>query len=489
MPQPYAATVQRIPTTGGYEGQMRETLRRIGQAIRAGSVYPPIRNHAAAVASLAGPKDFVGQLRCLYKDFINRWRYVKDPVSKEMLTASPEAMWRLTMAGDGVGVGFGKGAGDCDCVTAALGAELEAIGFKTRLGTTTGVRARPGKLFGHVFIQAQVPKFGWVTVDPVLHPKKHFGAIADHSRIAFWDLDGNLLGYRGNYTGIGQESEESMLGGTNIEHWQDYGLAGMCGAENEEPEDWSTVGLSGWGYIDTPSGPVSAVQRMGIIPGEALQGIGVEVDENDNWGGGLVRTPMLELSLGDYQFITQNGKPYPGMMALGDTGETYVYEEPPGMLGGFFKKLFRKIRKKVKKVVGRIRGGIRRVLKKSKFGRVLLKVGGAIKKVAMKVVRPLVKFVGKYAGKLAPIAALIPGFGPAIAGGLMVAGKVAKVMSKIGARVRGAAGTVRGLQLKDPRKLPMLKAALTAEAQRMQAFRQQNPQAFHRMATRLAPRR
>jgi len=124
---------------------------------------------------------------------------VRDPVSKELLTASPEAIWRLTMAGDGVGVGAGYGAGDCDCVTTALGAVLEAIGFNTRIATTAPIHSRPGRLFGHVFIQARIPKFGWVTVDPVLHPSKSFGAITPHSRIAYWNLDGQLMGYKGNY--------------------------------------------------------------------------------------------------------------------------------------------------------------------------------------------------------------------------------------------------------------------------------------------------
>jgi hypothetical protein len=201
MRRPYRACVQRVRIPGSYEAQMRETLRRIGRSIRRGSVYPPIRNHAAAVASTAPPKDFLGQLRAVYTDFTKRWRYVKDPVSREMLTSSPAAMWRLTMAGDGIGAGNGYGVGDCDCVTAAMGAVLESIGFRTRLGTTASANMPPGRLFSHVFLQAFVPKVGWVTMDPVLHPKKQFGATATHSRIAFWDLDGNFLGARGNYTG------------------------------------------------------------------------------------------------------------------------------------------------------------------------------------------------------------------------------------------------------------------------------------------------
>lgn len=199
MRRPYAATVQRVRIPGGNENQMHETIRQIGSAIRRASVYPPIRNYAAAIASTARPKDFVGQLKAVYDDFTRRWRYVRDPVSKELLTASPEAIWRLTMAGDGIGVGAGYGAGDCDCVTTALGAVLEAIGFNTRIATTSPINSPPGRLFGHVFIQARVPKFGWVTVDPVLHPVRNFGAITPHSRIAFWNLDGQMLGYKGNY--------------------------------------------------------------------------------------------------------------------------------------------------------------------------------------------------------------------------------------------------------------------------------------------------
>jgi hypothetical protein len=462
---------------------MRETLRRIGDAIRKGSTYPPIRNHAAAVATTAGPKDFLGQLRAVYGDFIKRWRYVKDPARKELLTASPEAIWRLTMAGDGVGVGLGKGAGDCDCATAALGAQLEAIGFKTRLATTAEKNAPPGYLFGHVFIQAQAPGIGWVTVDPVLHPKRAFGATAPNARIAYWDLDGNLLGYRGNYTGALGDSKEVSTMNPNIEQWQDYGLGAVTDDDDgTEPVEWSMLGLSDWGYYDTPHGKVSTVELYGIIDGSQLNGLSAEVDENDEWDPGTVRTPMIELALDDYGYVQSNGRPYDGMLGLGDTGELYYYD---GSLG-FFKKLRRRIRKRVRKVARRIKRGIRKVLKKSKFGRFLLKVGKKLKKIAMKVVRPLIKFVGKYAAKLAPIAALIPGFGPAVAGGLMVAGKIAKTMQKYGVRTTGKKGKVRSLKLKDPRKLRAFQKSLKRQARKMQQWGRRNPAKFRRLSRKLA---
>lgn len=473
--KPYQATTQRIPTSGGHIGKMKTTLVEIGKAIKAGSTYPPIRNLAAKIAARAEPKDFIGQLNHIYHDFIRRWRYVRDPVSKELVTASPQAIFRLVLAGDGIGMGEGKGAGDCDCATVALGAMLESIGFPIRIATTADRHAAPGPLFGHVFIQAHVRDLGWVTMDPVLHPKKRFGDIANYSRIAYWDLNGRLLGTNGNTRGLSGETMRGFGEMPSIEQWDDsgyYGLAGLAGEENELPDDWSTVGPMGFG---------NAVGEMGMIDGLALGGIGVEVDDEDveEWGGGMmgVRTPMLEVSPDDYMYMSFVGTPYPGMLALGDNGEMYAYDG----FGAFFKKLFRKIKRGVRKVRRKIKRGIRKVLKKTKFGRFLLKIGGKIKKIAMKIVRPLMKFVGKWASKLAPIAAMIPGYGTAIAAGLAAAGKIAKTMQKWGVSTKGPKGKVRGLKMKNPKNLPKFKKALESEAKKMNRWKKSNPSKFKAM--------
>lgn len=200
--RPYRPTLQRVPTTGGNLGLQRKTVAQIGRAIRAGSIYPPIRNLAAKIATRARPKDFVGQLAHIHNDFLKRWRYVRDPVSRELITAGPKAIFRLVLAGDGIGLGEGLGGGDCDCATVALGAMLEGIGFPVRICTTADKWAPPGPLFGHVFIQAHVPKKGWITLDPVLFPKKGFGRITNYSRIATWDLSGRLISISGNYRGF-----------------------------------------------------------------------------------------------------------------------------------------------------------------------------------------------------------------------------------------------------------------------------------------------
>jgi hypothetical protein len=99
----------------------------------------------------------------------------------------------------------------------------------------------------------------------------------------------------------------------------------------------------------------------------------------------------------------------------------------------------------------------------------------------MKVVKPLMKFVGKWASKLAPIAAMIPGYGTAIAAGLAAAGKVAKLMTKFGVATKGIKGAVRGLKLKNPKKLPAFQRALKSEARRMKKYKTRHPKHFEEM--------
>jgi len=462
--------------------QVKETLRVIGAAIKRGAEDLDIRNHAAALATTARPKDYLGQLRAVYKDFVKRWRYVKDPAHKELVTASAGAIKKYMLALDGIGLGYGKGGGDCDCVTVALGAELLSIGFPLRIATTADPGATAGNLFGHVFIQARVPKMGWISVDPVLFPAHKPLATARHSRIAFWDLQGNLLGYNGNVRGLSgtDTTEERIMYGTTENNWEDLsGYLGFGASEApREPDPWESVGLQNWGYL---------AGRLGIINGDEIEQIPVEVIPD---AMGIARSPMLELSPEDYNHMKVWGEPYEGMLALGDDGTPYQYtlydgpEEDPydGMLGrrrrrrrrrGFFKRLFRRVAKKVRKVAKRIKKGIRKVVSKLPGGKFILKIADKIHKVAMKFVKPLMKFVGKYASKLAPFAALIPGFGPAIAAGLHIAGKVAQVYNKFSKVVKivGKVGKARTLVSKDPTAIKRMQSELALAARKMQAAR------------------
>ena len=441
---------------------MISTVRLVGEAIDNGSVYLPIRNHAAALATLARPKDYLGQVYQVFRDAIKRWRYVNDPYGKELLTHGPEALWRLVLAGDKIGVGRGFGAGDCDCIAAAVGAELSAIGRPVRIAITAPHNSPPGRFFNHIFVQALVPKIGWITVDPVVHPKHGFGYTPKHSRIAYFTTKGHLLGMSGNVTGFGNESEGSEVMIPDISRWTDYGMGASEEAESyqiSEPADWRLYGLPNYGAY---------AESMGIMSGEGL-GLAAEVSQDIYGNRVLARTPMLELTPEDYRWVQVMRRPRDGMMALGDDGEIYEYDG----LAGFFKRLFRRAKKAVKRVAKRVRGGIRKVLKKVPGGKYLMKLGKKVFKIASKFVKPLTKFVGKYAAKLAPVAALIPGWGPAIAGALYTSGKIANLMNEYGAKLKGAAGTVRSLAFPSGNAAKKFQKALkrAAEAEKRKSGR------------------
>lgn len=456
----------KIP--GGNYDQMTQTIRIIGRAIRAGSKHLPTRNLAAAFATQAKPKDYLGQANAIYNGFLKRWRYVKDPLTRELVTASPDASFKLVMGGDGIGVGLGKGAGDCDCATVALGSLYESIGFPVRIATIAKPTAPPGKLMDHVYPEVNIPKLGWVTADPVIYPKGGFGDIPPASRKVVYTLEGNVVEYSGNLAGEGQTRSETMIpqvwarpamrtysgyAGLGVaEGGGDYS-AGFFGSEGDgiPLQPWESVGLAGFGYLAPTMGDMGA----GNIP--------VEVGPDQTmFYQGLARTPMIELAPPDYAYMANNKTGYDGMLGLGDDGEAYVYDG----LGGFFKRLFKKIKrgvrkigKRIRKVVKKVRGGIRKIVKKGfsvvrkigsrirkgirkvvkrlPGGKALIKIAGKIRKVAMKVVRPVSKVVGKWAGKLAPIARFIPGYGPAISAGLRVAGRVAKTFNRYDAMQRG----------------------------------------------------
>jgi len=420
---------------------MRETIRLIGKSIKDGAKFLPIRNHAAALATKAPPKDYLGQVNKIYESFVKNWRYVKDPFGQELVTTSPSALYNLVIGGGpkNPGLGYGKGAGDCDDATAALGAQLRAIGFPVRIAVTSNPGSRPGPFFHHVFAQASIPGVGWLTVDPVPYPVHGFGYTPAHSRIAFYDLDANLLGYRGNVKGLHDNEEviemyNGLGAAPDLTLWEDLGLAGT--EDHTEPLlDWRKYVLKDFGaYAD----------QYGMMSGEGL-GLSAEVEMFRTPSGDYVaRTPMLELSPEDYQWMRERKFPYHGMLALGDEGEIYRYDT----LGGFFKRLFKKAKKLVKKVVKKVGGAAKKLLKKIPGGKYLVKLGEKIWKTATKFVKPLIKFVGKYAAKLAPVAALIPGYGPAISAALYTAGKVAKLMDKYGVQLIGEKGKARKLKFK-----------------------------------------
>ena len=423
--------VKRIhPSTVG--SQMRQTVALVGQAIRQGATYLPLRDHAARVAATAPPKDFRAQLAALYADFVKRWRYVRDPRNAEMLPTTGRAIWQMCYGG-----GVRQGTGDCDCAAAALGAAAHSVGFPIRLTASVPLRhahnAILSKLPGHIYAEAYVKPLGWIALDPVVWPKHGLGHHPPALRRYRFDLWGRRLRRRGAplFQGADEmygEEGATMYGyGDDIQSWQDYGLAehGYALGEVEgddmqyaAPLDWSLYGLAGFG---ANADRVYDASNMGIM---------AEVTTD---GFGLARTPMVEMKPEDIAYVRQYGRPYDGCLGLGDDGSVYQWRPAAGLsLGGFFKKIFGGAAKMAFKLAKKGLGFAKKLIRKLPGGKYLVKFMDKIHKIAMKLVKPLLKMIGPLAKMLGPIAAMIPGYGPIIAIALKAGGTISNLMLKHG---------------------------------------------------------
>lgn len=436
---------------------LRATIALIGRGIKDGAKYVPLRMYAARAASRARPKDYFGQVKEIYNDFVKHWRYVMDPLETEFVTTGgPQILEHVI----GLGAGRGEhGAGDCDDATIALGALLRATGFPVLINTIE----KPGPpgiqkgLFSHVFPSVKVPGLGWMSVDAVGHPKHPLGWTPPYSRLAVWDLDSNLVATKGQFPpafadmltadvrGITRRCPPNLKGVKNMSlqgidvrnDFPDQGLDryGLAGTDYREPLDWSTHAALGFGaYVDRP---------MPIVDNASL-GLLMEYNDSDivaftSNGTPLVRTKMLEMDPREVAYALKTGAPRPGAVALSDDGQVYQWTYTP--MGGFFSNLFSKVKEGVKKVTGGISRGIKTgirwvgskakaLIKKLPGGQYLLKVYDRVKKIGMKLVGPLTKYLGPLAKKVAPIAALIPGYGPVVAAALYKAGDMAEVLKK-----------------------------------------------------------
>ncbi len=209
---------------------------------------------------------------------------------------------------------------------------------------------------------------------------------------------------------------------------ENFGLAGI---DYQEPIDWSTHAALGFGaYLDRPL-PMIDNSMLGLV---------MEYDDSDivarsPRGEPLVRTKMLEMDPREVAYTLRTGAPRQGAVALADDGDIYQWRYTP--FGGFFTKLFSKVKSVAQKVTGGIKKGIRWVgskakalIKKLPGGKYLIKVYDKVKKVGMKLVKPLTKYLGPLAKKVAPLAALIPGYGVAISAALYKIGAMSDTLKK-----------------------------------------------------------
>lgn len=380
---------------------------------------------------------------------------MRDPLTRELVTAGPEASFRLVMAGDGIGVGEGRGAGDCDCATVALGSLYESVGFPVRLVTIARPGVPAGQLMDHIYPEVDIPRIGWIPADPVLHPRGSFGDSPPASRKVIYSLEGSIIEYSGNLGNL----EDHMARPTVWDRpgWRTYDASESFfgSADSYQLDRWDSAGLKNFG---------SLADRKGVL----FTPIPAEVgNEQTMFYHGLARTPMIEVCPSDFDYMrSTGGRAYNGMMGLGDDGQIYVYDG----FGGFFKKLFKKIGKAAKKagefvtgkyVVDKIREGkkdadsataekktqtVASVAAKKGWtpSEVAKAVQGRIRKdlpkitqrvgdktfvrladkpieTDMAVKKPSKVAVRKQVHKVVPVAAVVPGDGPAIRAAIKIA--------------------------------------------------------------------
>jgi len=392
------------------------TIRIIGDSIRNAATYLPLRNHAASLASLAPPHDYLGQVQNIYNDIVENWRYVRDPDGVETVTVTPPEIMQYVLGFNG-GVGRGYGAGDCDDITIAAGGLLQSIGLPVRI--VTSAEPTDPNNWTHVFLQVDVPGHGWITFDPVLYPAEPLGGIVDSPKYGIWSLDGNYVQTLKGWYEVA--SKRSNLGGVDLSGFFDQ-------PRSNEPVFTLEELAPGNPYFGC------AIRNMGYI-GNA-NNYSVELGAADYLpdGSGRAVTPILAFAPDDFDYIKTVGTPYPGMKAVGNTGYIYEYVKASNSNGlrgpviNFFKRIGRGIVNLVKKIWD----GVKKVFEATKFGRWVLDVVDGVIGFAAKIVTPLAKFVGEYAPILAPVAALIPGIGIPLASYVLSAGGVAKLYNKWG---------------------------------------------------------
>ena len=174
-------------------------LAHMGKAAREASESFTLQEWANRLATLAGPRDYVGQLRQLYDGILKRWRYVMEP--GERVPGTGDAVLKYTL-----GAKYNcsdpqrcnvlqtnwkhKGWGDCDDVSSLTAAGVLALGM------TPFWRVVQWPNGAHVSVLARTPRGQTVSVDPVGHPENPFGWQMDppNSRVLVFDLNGRQIG-------------------------------------------------------------------------------------------------------------------------------------------------------------------------------------------------------------------------------------------------------------------------------------------------------
>jgi hypothetical protein len=154
------------------------TLRVMARTAHEAARTWTLRRYVGRLAARAGPHDYRGQLRAVYRDLLKRWRYVMEP--DEFVPGSARAL-----LGHVLGTRYNRGPtcpddldcdvletpwtqrgwGDCDDVATLVAACALALGMRPRWR----IAQLPGTL--HVAVEVETPTGERVDIDPVAYPR------------------------------------------------------------------------------------------------------------------------------------------------------------------------------------------------------------------------------------------------------------------------------------------------------------------------------
>lgn len=143
---------------GGYVGTA-QTIRQMQKLATHGKRDFRIRKLAISLVRNCPNKDYNCFARAIYNYCTHQIKYIFDPNGVELI----ENPWRIVESG----------GADCDSIVVLLAAMLESIGFPCEYVTIKADGLRPNE-FSHVYLECDVPKTGWVSMDCTM-PDKSYG--------------------------------------------------------------------------------------------------------------------------------------------------------------------------------------------------------------------------------------------------------------------------------------------------------------------------
>ncbi len=397
------------------------TLARIGATARAAADTQTVREWASRIATRAPPRDYRAMLEHIYRDILERWRYV--PESEEWIHGTPSSLIGTVLGtkynapnADPTALDLArtpsreKGWGDCDDVATIVAAAVRAVGMRPRFR----VARTPGG--AHVSVLAETPAGEQISVDPVGHPDHAFGWEAPADDVMLFEMDG-----RPSNTFSGVESTMQ----------------------------------SGAMYYSSPLGAPEAV---------ASQGHWTATHAADGRGPRALAMPMREFGL------FKRGIVVDGCPAIDDNGNQYTYDAPRDLwlddrlmqtnlggidesMGGLGRRRRRRARRRRRRTV---RSRVRR-RRRARRRRIVRRVASVARPLVARVMR------SKIAQSAVSAALVATGIPPALTRGVMAAASNILKQGGIPALIR--------LLRRDPRAA----ARLVAAAAKAGAVRARSP--------------